>query len=161
MSGYNRKYGSIEQSLQTIIDDLRKLKIDFKKEIGRSENYLRKCSDESIQASSNQLNVKDAITIDKLLLKNKLEPRILETYKYLINKYVESQNIAIDQRNIPNLIWDINDACQDLLKIVRESIDPKSDQGEKISNREKTDIYKNLTDIEAKISELKLTIGQE
>ena len=37
MSGYNRKFMSLEQGLQNSISDLRSKKIDFEKEIGRNE----------------------------------------------------------------------------------------------------------------------------
>ena len=42
------------------------VKIDFEKEIGRNEKYLRKCSDEN--DLDRNLDLKDAISIDKSTL---------------------------------------------------------------------------------------------
>ncbi len=157
MNGYTRKFLSIEQALQGAIKDLTSKKVDFEKNIGRNEKYLRKCSDENDRKRN--LDLKDAIQLDKTLLSNNSGHPLLKVYQAQINEYIDSLHKTKKQADIKNILFDIHTACSKLITIVRESKDPKSDMGEEISNREKESIYKSIKEIEEQISAIKINIG--
>ena len=159
MSGYTRNFLSIEQALKIAISDMRAKKIDFEKEIGRSEKYLRKCSDEN-EGDSN-LDLKDAIQIDKTILGKSSGTPIFNVYQAQINNYITHLHQTKEHQDIQNILLDIQKACYELINIVRESKKPTSDMGEKISNKEKESIYTAIKDIEEQISGIKIHIGPE
>ena len=159
MSGYNRKFMSVEQGLQNAISDLRSKKIDFEKEIGRNEKYLRKCSDEN--DLDRNLDLKDAISIDKSLLSTGFGSTMLRVYQAQIDFHIKELHQSKTHEDIKNILFEINNACAKLITIVRESKEPSSDMGEEISSAEKSSIYKSIKEIEDKISSIKINIGSE
>jgi hypothetical protein len=159
MSGYTRNFLSIEQALKVAISDLRAKKTDFEKEIGRSEKYLRKCSDENEEDSN--LDLKDAIQIDKTILDKSSGAPMYNVYQAQINNHIAHLHQKRNHQDIQNILLDIQQACSELINIVRESKKPTSDMGEKISNKEKESIYTAIKDIEEQISGIKIHIGPE
>lgn len=159
MNGYNRKFLSIEQGLQNAISDLRSRKIDFEKEIGRNEKYLRKCSDEN--DLDRNLDLKDAISIDKSLLNNGFGNTMLKVFQAQIELHIKELHQSKTHEDIKNILFEINNACAKLITIVRESKDPNSDMGEEISSSEKSSIYKSIKEIEDQITAIKINIGSE
>ena len=159
MNGYTRKFLSIEQALKAAITNLRSKKIDFEKSIGRNEKYLRKCSDENDK--DRNIDLKDAIQLDKTLLNNSSGSPILKVYQAQIDEHIKSLHKAKKHEDIRNILFDIHDACSKLINIVRESKDPSGDMGEEISNREKESIYNSITEIEEQITAIKINIGPQ
>ena len=161
MNGYTKEFLSIEQALKGIIEDLKELEIDFDKEIGRNIKYLRRCADENPEAGDRNLDLKDAIKIDKVLLNKEKGNPLFDLYNIHIQKHVKSLHQESEKSDIKNLLLDINSACSKLTNIVRLSKDPSSEMGEKISNREKEEIYFAIKDIEKQISSIKIYVGEE
>ena len=159
MNGYTRKFLSIEQALKTAISDLRAKKFNFEKEIGRSEKYLRKCSDENEEDSN--IDLKDAIKIDKAILDIFGGSPILKVYQAQINYYIDHLYKKKEPNDIKNILLDIQKACYELINVVRESKKKDSHMGEEISNQEKELIYRSIKDIEEELSAIKIHIGLE
>ena len=159
MNGYTCKFLSIEQALKSAISDLRAKKLNFEKKIGRTEKYLRKCSDENDKDSN--IDLKDAIKIDRAVLDIFGGSPILKVYQAQINNYIEHLHNEKKQNDIQNILLDIQQACYELIKVVRESKKEDSHMGEEISNQEKESIYTSIKDIEEQITAIKINIGPE
>ena len=75
-------------------------------------------------------------------------------YQAQIDNHITHLHQTTERQDIQNILIDIQQACSELINIVRESKKPTSHMGEKISNKEKESIYTSIKDIEEQISGL-------
>lgn len=153
MAGYPRKLLSLELALKNIIKDLKKDEI---KEItGKSESHFRKCTD--VNNKDNNIHHKDSIEIDKYCLKKGYgnpmliaHESILEAERIKLNKYEDASNTLIN----------IGAKIGRLMETTQKAIEDESDQGKKLSQREKQSIHKSIDEVEEKILQLKVIVDK-
>lgn len=153
MSGYTRKFLSIEQALKEII---RKLdKNDIKEATGKSESFFRKCSDEN--DFEHNLHFKDAIHLELLCLKKGIGSPLLSCFETLIEKNL---NDLDDSTTITGNLLNIGSKIGVLMDEITQYTDHQSESGIHLSSREKEQIYKSITNLEEKIIKLKLSVDK-
>ena len=146
-----RKPLTVEHILASILKDLDENQV---KEItGKSLSHFRKCSDPSDKYHN--LYLADAIKLDLILQKAQKGTPFLNNFEVLLNH--ELSNID-NPNNISNTLINIGGRIGKLMDVTNQSIDPKSSEGENISNIEKERIHRAIREVEEKMARLKLSI---
>jgi hypothetical protein len=146
-----RKPLTVEHILASILKDLDENQV---KEItGKSLSHFRKCSDPSDK--DHNLYLADAIKLDLILQKAQKGTPFLNNFEVLLNH--ELSNID-NPNNISNTLINIGGRIGKLMDVTNQSIDPKSSEGENISNIEKERIHRAIREVEEKMARLKLSI---
>ena len=130
MAGYLRKLISLENALKNAINDLKDE--GLKEATGKSASHFRKCTD--LNNKDNNIHHKDSIEIDKYCLKKGYgnpmliaHESILEAERIKLNKYEDASNTLIN----------IGAKIGRLMETTQKAIEDESDQGKKLSQREK------------------------
>ena len=153
MAGYTRKLISLELALKEIIKDLKDE--GLKKATNKSESHFRKCSDEN--DNDHNIHHKDSIAIDLECIKRGLGTPMLKAHENML----EATHPEIKKmEDVSDTLIDIGARIGRLMETTKEAMNLSGDSGQKISDAEKNNISKAISDVEAKILELKLLIDQ-
>ena len=120
---------------------------------GKSESYLRKCSDPNLPQ---QLDHKDAIKIDRACIEAGLMPYLFEAHRAIIVS--ELKKIKGSNEDLNDLLIKFTILHGRLMDSIKSAKSSKGDQGIKISAAEKKDIFDAFEKLETKILKIKKTI---
>ena len=150
-----RKTASIENGLMEVITVLSEEEIQ--EAIGKGSSYIRKCSNPDLPQ---QIDHNDSFKLDKACIKKGKGHPLLTSHEYMITQELEkfegNEGNDIDEMLVRSTILHGK-----LTEVVKQSEDPKSDSGKKISPLEKKEIMKAIKDVEDKILKIKLTIDSK
>ena len=150
-----RKMASIENGLMEVTKILTEEEIQ--EAIGKGSSYIRKCSNPDLPQ---QIDHNDSFKLDKACIKKGKGHPLLTSHEYMIahelEKFEGNEDNDIDEILVRSTILHGK-----LTEVVKQSEDPKSDSGEKISPLEKKEIMKAIKDVEDKILKIKLTIDSK
>ena len=159
MSTKPRKLASIEKGLTEIVKVLNESEI--KSAIKKGSSYVRKCSDPNPDETGIKRHIKhwESIELDKVCLKKGISPPLLSSHQFIIDeKMNENQNDEKD--DVSKMLVKFSILEGDLNKFIIDATDPKGDDGEKISEKEKKKIFESIKKIEDKILKIKLSIDK-
>lgn len=150
MAGYPRKLLSLENTLKQIIKDLKGdvLKIAT----GKSESHFRKCSDENDPQDIHHI---DSIAIDIECLKRQLGTPMMDAHEDILDS-IKMENEITD--NASNILIHIGARIGKLMETTHKAVSPDGEGGKRISQTEKSNISKAISDVEKKILQLKALI---
>ena len=103
---------------------------------GKSESFLRKCSDPSLPQ---QLDHKDAIKIDRACIEAGLMPYLFEAHRAIIVS--ELKKIKGSNEDLNDLLIKFTILHGRLMDSIKSAKSSSGDQGIKISSAEKKDIF--------------------
>ena len=150
-----RKAASIENGLMEVTKILSEEEIQ--EAIGKGSSYIRKCSNPDLPQ---QIDHNDSFKLDKACIKKGKGHPLLTSHEYMITheleKFAGNEDNDIDEMLVRSTILHGK-----LTEVVKQSEDPKSDNGKKISPLEKKEIMKAIKDVEDKILKIKLTIDSK
>jgi len=146
-----RKPLTIEHILASVIKNLDENQV--KEFTGKSLSHFRKCSDP--EDKDHNLYFADAIKLDIILQKSQKGTPFLDNFELLLD--TELKNID-NPNNISDTLINIGGRIGKLMDVTHQSMDPKSQDGENISNVEKEKIYKAIKEVEEKMARLKLSV---
>ena len=150
-----RKTASIENGLMEVVQILNEEEIQAA--IGKGSSYIRKCSNPDLPQ---QIDHNDSFKLDKACIKKGKGHPLLTSHEYMIAQELEgfkgNENNDIDEMLVKSTILHGK-----LTEVVKQSEDPKSDNGKKISPLENKEIMKAIKDVEDKILKIKLTIDSK
>jgi len=150
-----RNAASIESGLMEVITVLSEEEIQ--EAIGKGSSYIRKCSNPDLPQ---QIDHNDSFKLDRACIKKGKGHPLLTSHEYMITQELEkfegNQDNDIDEMLVRSTILHGK-----LTEVVKQSEDPKSDRGKKISPLEKKEIMKAIKDVEDKILKIKLTIDSK
>ena len=150
-----RNAASIESGLMEVTKILTEEEIQ--EAIGKGSSYIRKCSNPDLPQ---QINHNDSFKLDKACIKKGKGHPLLTSHEYMIahelEKFEGNEDNDIDEMLVRSTILHGK-----LTEVVKQSEDPKSDSGKKISPLEKKEIMKAIKNVEDKILKIKLTIDSK
>ena len=146
-----RKPLSIEHILSNIINKLDES--DIKNITNKSVSHFRKCSDPDDK--DHNLHLSDAVKLDILMQRKSLGTPIIDNFQLMIESEIKNLNSF---ENLENILLKIGGRVGNLMDVVQDSMNPISALGENLSKKEKDQIFKSITDLEEKISNLKMSI---
>ena len=150
-----RNAASIESGLMEVTKILTEEEIQ--EAIGKGSSYIRKCSNPDLPQ---QIDHNDSFKLDKACIKKGKGHPLLTSHEYMIahelEKFEGNKDNDIDEMLVRSTILHGK-----LTEVVKQSEDPKSDNGKKISPLEKKEIMKAIKDVEDKILKIKLTIDSK
>ena len=150
-----RKIASIESGLMEVTKILTEEEIQ--EAIGKGSSYIRKCSNPDLPQ---QIDHNDSFKLDRACIKKGKGHPLLTSHEYMIahelEKFEGNEDNDIDEMLVRSTILHGK-----LTEVVKQSEDPKSDSGKKISPLEKKEIMKAIKDVEDKILKIKLTIDSK
>jgi len=147
-----RKSASIESGLMEVLKILSDEEIN--KAIGKTSSYVRKCSNPDL---AQQIDHNDSFKLDQACIEKGKAPPLLAAYEYMIVQLLDKSD-HYENKDINEMLVKSTILHGRLTELVKESKEPKSDQGVKISALEKKDIFEAIKDLENKILKIKLTI---
>ena len=146
-----RKPLSIEFVLSQALTKLNEAEV--KNSTGKSISHFRKCGD--ADDKDHNISFSDAIKLDILLQQRKLGTPLLDYFNLKLEYELRKIN---EYENISSVLINIGGRIGNLMDITQEAIDPASPQGSSISNQEKQEIFKAVSEVEEKIAKLKLSV---
>ncbi len=146
-----RKPLSIEFALNQALTKLKDEEI--KKSTGKSISHFRKCGD--ADDKDHNIGLSDAIKLDILLQQKKLGTPLLDYFNLKLDYELRKIN---EYENISSVLINIGGRIGNLMDITQEAIDPASPQGSSVSEQEKQEIFKAVSEVEEKIAKLKLSV---
>ena len=130
---------------------------EIQEAIGKGSSYIRKCSNPDLPQ---QIDHNDSFKLDKACMKKGKGHPLLTSHEYMIahelEKFEGNEDNDIDEMLVRSTILHGK-----LTEVVKQSEDPKSDSGEKISPLEKNEIMRAIKDVEDKILKIKLPIDSK
>ena len=150
-----RKLASIENGITEVIKILTEDEIE--EAIGKSVSYLRKCSDPD---QPNQIDHNESLKLDLACIKKNKSPPLLNCHEHKIAQDLESNKIN-ENNDLDDVLIRFTILHGKLIEAIELAQDPGSDQGEKISELEKKDIFESIKKIEDKIMKLKISIDNQ
>jgi len=120
---------------------------------GKSESFLRKCSDPDLDQ---QLDHRDAIKIDRACIEAGFMPYLFRAHEYVILS--ELKKIKGDKTDLNELLIKFTILHGKLMDSIKSSKSNESDRGKAISASEKKEIFEAFDQLEAKILKIKKTI---
>ena len=146
-----RKILTVEQVLSFALS---KINDDEVKNIsGKTVSHFRKCSDHDDK--DHNLYFDDAIKLDILMQKKGLGTPFLDNFGLKLSEEFKKIN---EFENISNVLINIGGRIGNLMDVAQDAINPAGHQGENISPTEKDKILKAISEVEEKISKLKLSV---
>ena len=150
-----RKTASIENGLMEVITIVSEEEIQ--EAIGKGSSYIRKCSNPDLPQ---QIDHNDSFKLDKACIKKGKGHPLLTSHEYMVTQELEKSD-GHEDNDIDEMLVRSTILHGKLTEVVKQSEDPKSDSGEKISPLEKKEIMKAIKDVEDKILKIKLTIDSK
>ncbi|MDB9985528.1 hypothetical protein OAD84_01045 [Pelagibacterales bacterium] len=148
---YPREFASIDQALIEIVRALGDENI--KQITGKTGDYFRKCTNPKV---ASQIYHKDSIQIDIESLRAGHGHPMLSAHQAQINKFIKETNQQID---VQDSLLSMSARLGFLVDATQRAMNPDSPSGSKIDMQEQDEIYKKITDLEKKLSDLKVAIG--
>ena len=142
---------SIESILKNSINNLNES--DIKNFTGKSISHFRKCSDPDDK--DHNLHLSDAIKLDILSLRSQNGSPFLDNIELIIN---QEFNELEKLKDVSRILNNIGGRIGNLMDVTEQAINPGSQKGEEISNKEKDKIFNAISEVEKKIAKLKLSI---
>ena len=142
---------SIESILKNSINNLNES--DIKNFTGKSISHFRKCSDPDDK--DHNLHLSDAIKLDILSLRSQNGSPFLDNIELIIN---QEFNELEKLKDVSRILNNIGGRIGNLMDVTEQAINPDSQKGEEISNKEKDKIFNAISEVEKKIAKLKLSI---
>ena len=142
---------SIESILKNSINNLNES--DIKNFTGKSISHFRKCSDPDDK--DHNLHLSDAIKLDILSLRSQNGSPFLDNIELIIN---QEFNELEKLKDVSRILNNIGGRIGNLMDVTEEAINPDSQKGKEISNKEKDKIFNAISEVEKKIAKLKLSI---
>ena len=146
-----RKPLSIEFVLSQALTKLNENEI--KNSTGKSISHFRKCGD--ADDKDHNIGLSDAIKLDILLQQKKLGTPLLDYFNFKLDYELRKMN---EHENVSSVLINIGGRIGNLMDITQEAIDPASPEGSSITNQEKQNIFKAVSEVEEKIAKLKLSV---
>ena len=146
-----RKPLTVEHVLSSVIKDLDEKNV--KELTGKSLSHFRKCSDP--EDKDHNLHFNDAIKLDLILHKSQKGTPFLDNFEIILND--EMSNIE-ESKNISHTLINIGGRIGNLMDVTSESLNPNSQDGRNISDKEKDEIHKAIKEVEEKMARLKISI---
>ena len=150
-----RKLASIENGLTEVIKILTENEIE--EAIGKGVSYLRKCSDPD---QPNQIDHNESLKLDLACIKKNKSPPLLNCHEHKISQDLEGIKVS-ENKDLDDVLIRFTILHGKLIEAIELAQDPGSDQGEKISEVEKKDIFESIKKIEDKIMKLKISIDNQ
>ena len=150
-----RKLASIENGLTEVIKILTEDEIE--EAIGKGVSYLRKCSDPD---QPNQIDHNESLKLDLACIKKNKSPPLLNCHEHKIVQELDGIKIS-ENNDLDDILIRFTILHGKLIEAIELAQDPGSDQGEKISELEKKDIFESIKKIEDKIMKLKISIDNQ
>jgi len=150
-----RKAASIENGLMEVTKILSEEEIQ--EAIGKGSSYIRKCSNPDLPQ---QINDNDSFKLDRACIRKGKGHPLLTSHEYMITQELEKFE-GNDDNDIDEMLVRSTILHGKLTEVIKQSEDPKSDSGKKISPLEKKEIMKAIKDVENKILKIKLTIDSK
>ena len=150
-----RKLASIENGLTEVIKILTEDEIE--EAIGKGVSYLRKCSDPD---QPNQIDHNESLKLDLACIKKNKSPPLLNCHEHKISQDLEGIKVS-ENNDLDDVLIRFTILHGKLIEAIELAQDPNSDQGEKISELEKKDIFESIKKIEDKIMKLKISIDNQ
>ena len=150
-----RKLASIENGLTEVIKILTEDEIE--EAIGKGVSYLRKCSDPD---QPNQIDHNESLKLDLACIKKNKSPPLLNCHEHKISQDLEGIKVS-ENKDLDDVLIRFTILHGKLIEAIELAQDPGSDQGEKISEVEKKDIFESIKKIEDKIMKLKISIDNQ
>ncbi len=146
-----RKILTVEQVLSFALS---KINDDEVKNIsGKTVSHFRKCSDHDDK--DHNLYFDDAIKLDILMQKKGLGTPFLDNFGLKLSEEFKKIN---EFENISNVLINIGGRIGNLMDVTQDAINPAGAQGEIISPTEKDKILKATSEVEEKMTKLKLSV---
>ena len=138
---------ALNQALKKLKDE------EIKKSTGKSISHFRKCGD--ADDKDHNIGLSDAIKLDILLQQKKLGTPLLDCFNFQLDYELRKMN---EYENVSSVLINIGGRIGNLMDITQEAIDPASPEGSSITNQEKQNIFKAVSEVEEKIAKLKLSV---
>ena len=120
---------------------------------GKTISHFRKCSDPDDK--DHNLYFDDAIKLDILMQKKGLGTPFLDNFGLKLSDEFKKIN---EFENISNVLINIGGRIGNLMDVTQDAINPAGLQGKNISPIENEKILKAISEVEAKIAKLKLSV---
>ena len=145
-----RNAASIESGLMEVTKILTEEEIQ--EAIGKGSSYIRKCSNPDLPQ---QIDHNDSFKLDKACIKKGKGHPLLTSHEYMIAHELEKCE-GNEDNDIDEMLVRSTMLHGKLTEVVKQSEDPKSDSGKKISPLEKKDIKTILSYSKKIITNLKI-----
>ena len=153
-----RKIASIERGLEEVIQALTDEEI--KQAINKGSSYVRKCSDPQPDNDGVKRNIAhaDSIKLDIKCIEKGISPPLLTAHQFIIDQAKSEHKTNLG--DVSNMLVKFSILEGELNKVVIEATDPKSPDGEKMTDLEKKKVFEAIKKIEDKILKIKLAIDK-
>ena len=142
---------TIEHILSRVINKLDEHEV--KNITNKSISHFRKCSDPDDK--DHNLHYADAIKLDILMQRKSLGTPFIDNFSLLIEDEFNKNNVY---ENVASTLIKIGGRMGNLMDITQQAMSPDSQKGKEISNKERDQIFKAISEVEEKIAKLKLSI---
>ena len=152
-----RDFKSLEKSVRDVIDKVgvQDCLMAIEEFTGqkKTDSMLYKWSDPD---TDQNIQFRYALALDIACIRKGLEPILLSAHKDMLSD--EDATIHQNRYDLVSELLKINAELGNLNKTAEEARDPKSEQGDKLSNRELNEIKDVISNIENRIKDLKLSL---
>jgi hypothetical protein len=142
---------TVEHILSQVINKLDEKEI--KNITNKSISHFRKCSDSDDK--DHNLHFVDAVKLDILMQRKSLGTPFIDNFSLLIEDEFDKINVY---ENVASTLIKIGGRMGNLMDITQQAMSPDSQMGQRISKKEKDQIYKAINEVEEKIAKLKLSV---
>ena len=153
-----RKIASIERGLEEVVQSLTEEEI--KQAINKGSSYVRKCSDPNPDNEGVKRNIDhvDSVKLDIKCIEKGISPPLLTAHQFIIDQAKSEHKTNLG--DVSNMLVKFSILEGELNKVVIEATDPKSPDGEKMTDLEKKKVFEAIKNIEDKILKIKLAIDK-
>jgi len=153
-----RKIASIERGLEEVIQALTDEEI--KQTINKGASYVRKCSDPQPDNEGVKRNIDhiDSVKLDIKCIEKGISPPLLTAHQFIIDQAKSEHKTNLG--DVSNMLVKFSILEGELNKVVIEATDPKSPDGEKMTDLEKKKVFEAIKKLEDKILKIKLAIDK-
>ena len=142
---------TVEHILSQVINKLGEDEI--KNITNKSISHYRKCSDPDDK--DHNLHYVDAIKLDILMQRKLLGTPFIDNFSLLIENEFNKNNVY---ENVASTLIKIGGRMGNLMDITQQAMSPDSQKGKEISNKERDQIFKAISEVEEKIAKLKISV---
>tara|TARA_Y100000590_G_scaffold428446_1_gene539758 strand:- start:1428 stop:1883 length:456 start_codon:yes stop_codon:yes gene_type:complete len=142
---------TVEHILSQVINKLGEDEI--KNITNKSISHFRKCSDPDDK--DHNLHYVDAIKLDILMQRKLLGTPFIDNFSLLIENEFNKNNVY---ENVASTLIKIGGRMGNLMDITQQAMSPDSQKGKEISNKERDQIFKAISEVEEKIAKLKISV---
>ena len=151
-----RKTASIENGIMRVLKILNDEEILAA--IGKTSSYLRKCSNPN--DPDRHIDHNDSVRLDLACIKKGKAPPLLIVHEYIVANVADNLD-SHKLNDIDEMLVKSTILHGKLTEVVKQSEDPKSEQGIEFSKLEKKKIMEAIKNLEDKIMKIKITVDQK